>query len=173
MDTITVRENGADLTFGWEDLLRYHGGGFPGGVVHGLKAMQAAFRLLSDDPPERREIVVATAFTGPGGRDAIEHVTRALTDGRLTVDRSLGGAHPIDDPPGPYLFRFAYRGRRVEATVLPGHVRADFIALGAKPDRSPDEEARLTALKAEMAQRLLPLPADAVYAARLLPPATG
>lgn len=169
MDEITVAEDGRRLTFSFDDLLRYHGGGFPGGVVHGLKAMQAAFPLLgSADPPERREIAVVTAFTGPGGRDAIEAVTRALSDGRLTVDRSLGGRNVIDEPPGPYLWRFTYRGRTVVATVRPGHVREEFVRLGAKPDRDAAETARHEALKREMAQRLLPLPAADVYDARAI-----
>lgn len=168
MDKITVREGDRDLTFCWEALLAYHGGGFPGGVVHGLKAMQAAFPLLSNEPPERRDIHVVTAFTGPGGRDAIEHVTRALTDGRLSVDRSLGGAHAIDDPPGPYLFRFTFQGLTAEATILPNNVRPEFLALGAKAHRTRQEDDELQMLKSEMAARLLPMPAESVYAARLL-----
>lgn len=100
-DSITVLENGRSLTFDFEHVIAYHGGGLPGGVVYGLKAMQAAFPLLSETPPERREISVLTAFSGPGGRDAIEIATRALTDGRLTIDRSIGGADVISQPPVP------------------------------------------------------------------------
>ncbi|TPW28557.1 hypothetical protein FJU08_17275 [Martelella alba] len=167
-DTITVCENGTELTFSFDDILAYHGGGFPGGVVHGLKAMQAAFPLLSETPPERREIEILTAFTGPGGRDALEMVTRALTDGRLTVKRELGGRDVISDPPGPYLFRFSYRGKTAEAVIKPGHVLEEFVTLGAKKDKSADEIARHENLKREMAERLLPLAADAIYTARLL-----
>jgi hypothetical protein len=163
MDEITVAEDGRTLRFQYDDLLRFHGGGFPGGVVHGLKAMQAAFPLLSSDPPERREIEIVTAFPGPGGRDALEAVTRALTDGRLKVDRTIGGRNVIDEPPGPYVWRFAYRGRTVVATVRPGHVREEFVRLGAKTDRSEAEIARHEDLKREMARRILPLSADEVY----------
>ncbi|WP_176085711.1 hypothetical protein [Martelella sp. HB161492] len=168
-DTITVCENGTELTFSFDDILAYHGGGFPGGVVHGLKAMQAAFALLDDTPPERREIGIVTAFTGPGGRDALEMVTRALTDGRLSVERSLGGRDVISDPPGPYLFRFSYRGKTAEAVIRPGHVLEEFVTLGAKRDKSPAEIARHENLKREMADRLLPLAASEIYTARLLP----
>jgi len=167
-DSITVRENGTDLTFDFEHILAYHGGGFPGGVVHGLKAMQAAFPLLSETPPERREISVLTAFSGPGGRDALEMVTRALTDGRLTVNKAIGGADVISQPPGPYVFRFTYRGRTAETVIKPGHVREEFVTLGAKKDKSPDELARHEELKSEMANRLLPLPAGDIYEARLI-----
>lgn len=166
-DTITVRESGKDLTFSFADINAYHGGGFPGGVVHGLKAMQAAFPLLADEPLERREVSLITAFSGPGGRDAIELVTRALTDGRLIVDRSLGGKNVIDEPPGPYVWRFTYRGRTVEAVIRPGQVKEEFVRLGGKTDKTPEETARHEELKSEMANRLLPLAADEVYTVRV------
>jgi hypothetical protein len=169
MDSITVSEAGTPLTFTFADLMRYHGPGFPGGVAHALKAMQAAFPLLSATPIERREIAVLTAFPGPGGRDAVEAVTRAVSGGRYGVDRALGGRDAISEPPGPYLWRFTWRGRTAEATIRPGHVRPEFIALGAKQGRSGEEEARLNLLKREMADRLLALPAAEVYAARLTP----
>jgi len=162
-DTITVAENGKPLTFSFNAINDYHGRGFPGGVVHGLKAMQAAFPRLSTEPLERREIHVLTSFSGPGGRDAIEMVTRALTDNRLEIDRSIGGSDVISEPPGPYVWRFTYRGRTVEARIRPGHVREEFVTLGARKDKTPEEVARHEYLKTEMAERLLPLPAEEIY----------
>lgn len=167
-DRISVSEGGRVLTFDFAALLAYHGGGFPGGVVHGLKAMQAGFAALGDGPLPRRDIHVLTAFTGPGGRDAVEHVTRALTDGRYSVDRSLGGRDVISDLPGPYLWRFTLGARSVQVTIRPGHVRAEFVELGAMANRSAEQDARLDALKHEMAERLLPLPADEIYRVQVL-----
>ncbi|MFP4329061.1 MAG: hypothetical protein ACLFQL_13715 [Paracoccaceae bacterium] len=165
-DTISVTEGGRVLTFDFPTILAYHGGGFPGGVVHGLKAMQAGFAALGDGPLPRRDIHVLTAFTGPGGRDAVECVTRALTDGRYRVDRALGGRDVIDDPPGPYLWRFTLADRSVEVTIRPGHVLPEFVALGAMRSRSPEQDARLEFLKREMADRLLPLAATTIYEVR-------
>jgi hypothetical protein len=170
MDEITVLEDGRLLTFTADAILRFHGGGFPGGVIHGLKAMQAAFsRLGAGRPLERRRIEVLTAFTGPGGRDAVECVTRAFTDGRYSVNRSLGGTDVLSDPPGPYLWRFGYEGWTAQATIRPGHVRPEFVALGATRHRTPAEEARLEDLKREMAERLRPLDPDLVYAVDMRP----
>lgn len=164
LDSITVWEQGREFTFTFEALNAYHGGGFPGGVAHALKAMQAAFPLLAEGPLERREVFIVTAFGGPGARDALEMVTRALTDGRLVVDRSIGRpGDVIVDPPGPYVFRFTYRGRTVEAAIEPGHVLPEFVQLGAKKDKTPGEVARHEELKAEMAQRLLGQPASQIY----------
>lgn len=164
-DAITVLDNGRPISFTFDSINAYHGGGFPGGVAHALKAMQAAFPILSATPMERREVTIVTAFSGPGGRDALEMVTRAVTEGRLTVDKTIGGKDIITEPPGPYVFRFGYRGRTVEASIKPGHVKEEFVTLGAKQNKTSDEVARHEELKTEMASRLLALAAREVYAA--------
>lgn len=167
-DTITVSEDGKALTFSFDDINTYHGGGFPGGVTHALKAMQAAFPHLSDTPVERREISIVTAFGGPGGRDCMEMVTRVVIDGRLTVDKSIGGKDVISEYPGPYVWRFTYRGKTVEAKIKPGHVQEEFVTLGAMTNRTPEQHNRHEALKAEMSGRLMPLPATEIYTATVL-----
>ena len=87
------RSSGVRSPFHFDDMMRYHGPGSPVGVAVAFKAMQRAFDVLSpDEPPQRRSIVVRTAFRGPGGRDGFEAVTRAVTDGRFTVDRAPGAA---------------------------------------------------------------------------------
>ncbi len=63
-------------------------------LVAAFKAMQRAFPLLDPDGPvERREITVDTAFRGPGGRDAFEMVTRAVTEDRFVIDPTLERPH--------------------------------------------------------------------------------
>ena len=52
---IEVLEDGKPLAYGFADIMRYHGYGFPGGIAHAFKVMERAFPLLSaDGPPERR-----------------------------------------------------------------------------------------------------------------------
>ena len=81
-DELVVFDRGVPLGFTFRDLMSYHGPGSPGGVAHGFKVMERALPLLEPaGPPERREIEVATAFGGPGARDAFELVT-ARGDGR-------------------------------------------------------------------------------------------
>lgn len=82
-----MRDRGTILRFDFADLLRYHGPAFPGGVAHGFTALERALPLLAPDGvPERREVRLRTAFPGPGARDAVELVTRAVTEDRFTVD---------------------------------------------------------------------------------------
>lgn len=162
-DALRVIDAGMPLAFTVADLTAYHGPGFPGGVAHGFKAMQRALPLLADGGvPERRQIRIDTAFRGPGARDAFELVTRAVTENRFTVDDAL--CRPARGQTlERYVFRFATPDRSVTVQIREGLVRDAFIALSRKPDRTPAEEAELTAMKAEMAGRLLALPADQVY----------
>lgn len=160
---IAVLENGKPLSYGYADLMAYHGFGFPGGVAHAFKVMERAFPLLAGgQPPERREIAIRTPFRGPGGRDGFEMVTRCLTEGRYTVDPDLAQPERGETLKG-YVFILAYRGKEVRLRIREGIVRDEFIALGRKPDRTPAEDARLNHLKQEMATRLLGMPAEEVY----------
>jgi GrpB-like predicted nucleotidyltransferase (UPF0157 family) len=163
IDFLVVHEEGRPLTYTVEDLNRYHGFGFPGGVAHAFKVMQRALPLLSPDaPPERREITVRTPFKGPGARDAFEMVTRATSEGRYTVDDTLLAPERGDILKG-YVFVLGYRDRQVKLIIRKGIVREEFILLGRKLDRTPEEDQRLATLKLDMAERLLRLPAEDVY----------
>lgn len=167
-DTITVQENGRPLSYSFDDLMGYHGFGFPGGVAHGFKVMQRALPLLSPDAPaERREIAVRTPFKGPGARDAFEMVTRALTENRYTVDDSLLAIDRGEILKG-YVFMLTYRGTTLRLTIREGIVKDEFVLLGRKPGRTPEEEARLKLLKQDMADTLLRSSAADVYDAEIV-----
>ena len=163
-NSVTIRDNGVDLTFSFEDMLRYHGPGFPGGVAHAFKVMQRGLtELAKSGPVSRRDIRVETSFGGPGGRDAFELVTRGVTEGRYRVDKSLGEPFRDGTHRERYFFRFVENDRKVEMVIRAGHVRDEFIELGGKADKTAEEIARHTYLKQEMADRLLALPADEIY----------
>ena len=87
---IEVVDHGQRIAYSLEDLMRYHGPGSPGGVAHAFKVLERGLPLL--EPAglcERREIVVETAFEGPGARDAFEMITRAVTGARYRIDHAL------------------------------------------------------------------------------------
>ena len=161
--TIEVRERGRTIAFSFEDMMKYHGPGSPGGVAHAYKVMERAFPLLAPaGPPQRREIAVRTAFGGPGARDGFEAVTRAVTGDRYAVDAAL--ERPAR---GRLLERFVFELRygelRVTLLLRDGYVTHEFLDLARKEGRSDEEEARLDALKAEMAQRVMAAAAPDVY----------
>ena len=160
---LVVADRGRRLAFTFADLMRYHGPGSPGGVAHGFKVLERALPLLDPDGPvERRELVVETAFGGPGARDAFELVTRAVTEDRYRMDPAL--ARPeLGAARERFVFRVAYRGRAVTLTVRDGFVTAEFIALARREGRSAAEEERLDVLKREMAERVMAAAAEDVY----------
>jgi len=164
MNTVLeVVERGHRLAFTFEDLLRYHGPGSPGGVAHAFKVLERALpRLEPDGLCERLEISVVTAFGGPGARDGFEMVTRAVTGGRFEVDPALERperGRALER----FVFRIGYRGREATLVLRDGFVSDEFIDLARTDPRSAAQEARLDRLKGEMATRLTALPADAVY----------
>jgi hypothetical protein len=160
---LEVVDHGRRIRFSFDDVLDYHGPGSPGGAAHAFKVLERALALLDPDGPcERRELVVETAFGGPGARDAFELVTRAVSDGRYRLDASL--ARPERGPAlERFVFRLAYRGRSVTLVVREGFVIEELIALARLPERSAAQERRLAALKLEMAERVLARPAREVY----------
>ncbi len=160
--SIDVLEAGRVLSFSFEDMLRYHGPGSPGGVAHAFKVMQRAFGLLDGGQPlERREIAVATPFGGPGARDGFELVIRAVTGERYVLDPGL--ARPERGTAlERFVFQVGYRDRAVTLAVREGFVTDEFIAL-ARKERSPQEEEQLDRLKLEMAERVMGSPAADVY----------
>ncbi|WP_054374757.1 hypothetical protein [Rhodococcus rhodochrous] len=158
---LTVVESGIPIALSFEDLTKYHGPHFPGGVAHAYCAMRHAVSVLGR--VERREVHVRTAFPGPGGRDAIEMALRAVTDGRYVVDAALA-ATERGDTLARYVWEFTYRGHTVALQLRDeGLVTDEFVALGARRDRTAAEETRLTVLKREMTARLLALPVGQVY----------
>jgi hypothetical protein len=160
---IEVVDHGQRIAYSLEDLMRYHGPGSPGGVAHAFKVLERGLPLL--EPAglcERREIVVETAFEGPGARDAFEMITRAVTGGRFRVDPAL--ARPERGRAlEAFVFRLSYRDRSATLTVREGFVTDEFIDLARTERRDADQERRLDALKREMAGRVLAHAASDVY----------
>ena len=133
--------------------------------------MERALPLLAGGAaPDRVDITIESAFGGGGARDAFEMVTRAVTGGRFRYDPEMAPDGPRS-PMGLYVFRFCHRtGPVVQLTLRPGLVSDEFVDLATRGAANPAEEKRLAALKHEMADLLMGLPAAEVYDAELLQP---
>lgn len=162
-ETLLVTERGQLLEFSYTDMLCYAGPYSPAGVANAFKVLQRAFAVLSpNQPPQRRSVVIRTAFGGPGARDGFEAVTRAVTDGRYTVDPAL--ARPDRGRLlQTFVFQVSIAGRPATLLLRPGFVTAEFIDLAGKSHRSQTQEASLDQLKAQLAEKILGAPAEDVY----------
>jgi hypothetical protein len=163
MNTLELLDHGMPIAFSFEDLMRYHGPGSPGGVAHAFKVLERALPLLDPSGPvERRDLLVDTAFRGTGARDAIELVTRAVTGGRYVVDPAL--ARPERGRTlERFVFHLSYRGRAVTLLLREGFVTDEFIELARTDPRTTEQERKLDVLKREMAERVMAAPAAGVY----------
>jgi hypothetical protein len=162
-EAITLAERGRAIRFTYDDMLRFHGHGSPGGVAHAFRLLQRALPLLDPAAPcERREIAIATAFGGPGARDAIELATRAVSGGRFELDPSLTRperGRTLER----FVFRLAYRDRTVTLAARAGSVPDELIDLARVEHRTPAQEERLDVVKLAAAEAALALPASDVY----------
>ena len=154
-EALTVEERGRTITFTFDDMMRYHGPHSPAGVAIAFKVMQRAFAALSPEhAPQRRTIEVRTAFRGPGARDGFEAVTRAVSDGRYTVDRTLVRADRgrlLED----FVFIVGVGGRTITLLLREGFVTEEFIDLVRTENRTDMQERRLDEFKAQLAQSVM------------------
>jgi hypothetical protein len=162
-EALTVEEHGRAITFTFDDMMRYHGVHSPAGVATAFKVMQRAFAVLSPGgPPARRAITVRTAFRGPGARDGFEAVTRAVSDGRYVVDRTLVRADRgrlLED----FVFVVEIGGRTATLLLRDGFVTDEFIDLARTENRSDAQEERLDELKAQLAQQVVSTAPEDVF----------
>jgi hypothetical protein len=163
MTHIEVSEKGQTTAFSFEDMMKYHGPGSPGGVAQAFKVLERGLAVLSPDgPPRRREVAVATSFGGPGARDGFEAVLRVVTGDRWTVDASL--ARPeLGRERERFVFVLTYEDRSVTLVVRDGIIDPEFIDLVRTENRTEEQGERLEVLKAELAQRTMATPAADAY----------
>jgi hypothetical protein len=162
-ETLQLAERDELLEYTFGDLLRYHGPGSPGGGANAFKVLQRALPLLSPDAPcQRREIRIETSFGGPGARDAFEMATRAITDGRFSIDGSMARAE-LGRARERFVFRLRYRGSEVTLVLREGFVTDEFIDLARTEERSADQEADLDRMKLNLAGLVMACPAEDVY----------
>ncbi len=160
---ILVVDDGREVSFSFDDMLNYHGGGSPGGVAHAFKVLERSLPLLGPTRRlERRSIVIETAFGGPGARDAFELVTRGVSEERYIVDAAL-----IRPEYGRARERFVFRLRSgehsVTVTLRDGFVSEEFIDLARRENPTTAEQRRLTVMKDAMAARVMAAAASDVY----------
>lgn len=168
MSTLEVLDHGEAVAISFDDLVKYHGRSSIAGLAHGFKALEAALPLLAGGPPpERYGIWVDSAFAGGGARDAVEMVTRAVTGDRYRPAPELAPADAPRAPAGRFFFRFLYEQRIVDLKLRPELADDEFVDQVCRGTDTPAQAETVARLKQDMADRLLGLPAEEVYDARV------
>ncbi|MGT2500523.1 hypothetical protein ACVOMS_06225 [Bradyrhizobium guangxiense] len=109
------------VEIGFPMVAAYHGQSALAMAAIVFQAQRAAFAVLSPETiPARRDISIVSGHPGPGVRDAFEFVTRAVTRGAYSVDRTLLDARFVPGHDISYSFRISVGERTVEMALLPG-----------------------------------------------------
>lgn len=167
--TITVMGEEDPIEIDFAAVAAYHGQGALAMLAVTFRALEAALKALSPDRvPQRRNIAVVSGHPGPGVRDSFEFVTRAVTRGVYTVDRSLPDARLAPSADLSYSFRVTLDGKTAEIAVLPTVLPERFFALTFNPSRTAAEEAEAKRLRKSIAAEVLAAPADQLFELRVI-----
>ncbi len=170
---LSVAEPDGVLYLGRDDLLKYAG---PGQLIASalmLRLYRLAFAELSPDaPPARAAIRVLTAFPGDGILACSEMITRAWTQGRLTIDVDAGPPEAPEALPGRFYFEIRIGARGRGYWVRPGFFGDAFrnqVIRYQDGGGSVAEQADYLAFKQELVGRLLAASDASLFAACDLP----
>ena len=161
--TLKVKDRDTVLDIFYEDMIKYHGRFFIGGVAMAFKALEMAFDTLAPgEIPEREQISFLTGLglAGMGVIDGVEMVTRARSRDKINTDIRLVKGRPAPDAPngGKYYFEVEYGSRAIGFAIKDGLIPEKFISLSRKAFVGPlseDEATELQQLKEELAAILM------------------
>lgn len=165
---ITVMGEEDPIEISFAAVAAYHGQGALAMLAVTFRALEVALKALSpDQAPKRSDITIVSGHPGPGVRDSFEFVTRAVTRGVYTVDRSLPDARlaPSDIS---YSFRVTLGGRTAEIAVLPTALPARFFVLTFNPSRTAAEEVEARRLRKAIASEVLAASPDKLFHLRVV-----
>jgi hypothetical protein len=163
MLSIEGEEDLIDIHF--DMVAAYHGQSALAMLAVTFQALRLILPALSPQRPLRRsEISVISGHPGPGVRDAFEFVTRAVTRGVYTVDRSLPHARLCPGADMSYSWRISAGEQTVGVALRQGAVPERFFELiGRGAARSDAENVELSALKRSVAADVLATSPDALF----------
>ena len=164
---VSVAEPDGILHISRDDLLKYAG---PGQLIASalmLRLYRLAFSELSPEgPPERASIRVLTAFPGDGILACSEMITRAWTQGRLTIDTEAGPTEAPAALPGRFYFEVSVGERGRGYWVRPGFFDDEFrcqVICFQEGQGTPEEQAGYLAYKSALVGRLLGVSDSALF----------
>ena len=160
MKSLSYKDVDGPIEISFDDLKKYHGTRSLCGLSVGYTVLGAAWAALSDgEPLDRNDITVETAFGGPGARDAVEMVTRAISrDAFQLVSDKQPDNNIAEAAKGAYWYRITGNGKAVELGLKPDILPENFIKLRRilLAGNGTDEQAKaFRGLQIELSNRLL------------------
>lgn len=141
-EIISVFDHGVRLDIPFECCVLYHGRDSIGGLSLGYRLLHFALKKLCGERiPERKEIFFKTAFPGPGLRDAVEMITRAVTENRYTVVENPEVRAAPEGVYGHMYFEVSAGGKTLVCVLKPGVISDEFIVTGRRIKQGINDEA--------------------------------
>ena len=174
MSTIYIRDGrkGEHLKkISFQDLEKYHCSEYQMAIAVGFRLLEVGLKeLCGNNPPERKELSILSGHGGPGFRDAIEYITRAVTREAYTVDVNYPKAQYDPHRAQSYTFVISStNGSSVEVSLNDGFLPLefyDYLAKGREGTRTEQDEVELDKLKQELCDKALALPQDQLLSVR-------
>lgn len=168
MSSIRVmgEEDPIDITF--DAVTAYHGQSALAMLAVTFQAIKVALEKLSPQAPAKRaDITIVSGHPGPGVRDSFEFVTRAVTRGAYTVDRSLPASRLVPGFDISYSFRVMLNGKTAEIALKPDALPERFFALNFNKSRTEADNLEMSRLKKTIASEVMAKPADGLFTVHL------
>ncbi|MBS3938352.1 MAG: hypothetical protein KGZ50_07250 [Peptococcaceae bacterium] len=160
---LAVKDKDTILHISYEDMIKYHGRQYLGGVALAYKIMELSFRRLLPNGVPERDLISFFSGLGENGRgviDGLEMVTRVKSRNRLNIDNSKLEHHPGALAPngGRYYFELTYGQNTICLALKDGLLPEEFLVLSKKAlsqGLNNREACRLQELKEELAALIM------------------
>ncbi|MEN6325402.1 MAG: hypothetical protein ABFD18_04215 [Syntrophomonas sp.] len=171
MNSFYIKDRDVALHISYDDMIKYHGRYYIGGVAIAFKVLELAFaKLIPGEIPAREKISFASAMglAGGGVIDAVEMVTRTWTRGKFIADAALVPMIPAPDLPngGKYYYELNYDGTKIAIALKDGLIPEEFMILSRKATTqtiTEEEAIRLQEVKEDLASTLMANKAEALF----------
>jgi len=162
-EVIFVRDRETIIAISYQEMLKYHGCTYVAGVAMAFKMLELSLaKLAGGEIMPRDKISILLGVNGPGIIDGVEMVTRAYTQGRLTVDPRVAwdkdAPDAADGQNGKYYFEVKYNDKKISLALKHGLIPLRFTELAHRVHAgtiSSEEEIQLQKLKEEIAASLM------------------
>lgn len=161
--TLTVMAEEGPLPICFDAVQAYHGHGALAMLALTFQGLRGALPRLETEgaPVPREELSVVSGHPGPGVRDAFEFVTRAVTRGCYTVDRTLAEARYSRAADKSYSFHLRRGARSVQGVLRAGVLPPEFFDLLGNP--AVDAQRAHAELRRQIARRVIAAEPESLF----------
>lgn len=155
---LIVRDSLGEFKLTYEEMCKYHGNDFLGGVALAFKVLELAFikLLKTDEVAERSSIFLVIGTDPPGIIDGFEYVTRALSQRRIIIHKKIEiGEKSVF---GHYYFEVHYLGNKISIWLKGDILPEGFTSLAKKCISglaNDDELNRWKSTKLELGDKII------------------